>query len=160
MKFMLKTDRQPVVGNINSVRGLYESYSAMLLGYMLEVVKDRKLAEECMVQLFCDISQNFDARDWESGNSWCRLQRLAQRKLNTFTSAFSQCKPTTLGVTMSFAQNNYLKLLNDEQRQVFCAIYYHRKPVSEVSKELNITEDLTRKTLKEAFAIMRDGGKN
>ena len=102
-----------------------------------------------MVQLFCDISQHFDAMDWESGSSWCRLQRLAQSKLNIAQSAI---KP--------IAQNNYLNLLSDEQRQVFCAIYYHRKTVLEVSKELNITEELTRKVLKEAFAIMRDGGKN
>jgi len=156
---MLKTDRQQLTQDIISVRSLYDKYAGMLFGYILEVVKDRKLAEECMVQLFHDISQQFNATDWELGNSWCRLQGLAHRKLVVLADTFTDYGGDQ-GKAMQFTQNNYLRQLSEMQRQIFCAIYYGRKRIAEVSEELNITEDLTRKTLKEAFAILREGGKN
>ncbi|WP_158795322.1 hypothetical protein [Pedobacter sp. L105] len=58
---MLKTDQQALVENrLESVSSLCEKYGGMLFGYLLEVLKDRKRAEEVLVKLFCDFYQQFN----------------------------------------------------------------------------------------------------
>lgn len=62
------------------------------------------------------------------------------------------------GMTVVGPANTYLDRLNEMQRRVFCEVYHHGQTISALSVALNTTEDLTRKTLKEAFLIMRSGG--
>ena len=159
MKFMLKNDHQHFIETTASVRNLYERYAGMLLGYILEVVKDRKLAEEYMVKFFSEISLTFDPDDWNGHNHWCKLQKLARYKIALYTEKPKNVELYMYNDTIHSAKDDFFAQLTDKQRQVFYAIYYCRKPVAEISTDLNITEDLTRKTLKEAFAIMKQSGK-
>lgn len=159
---MLKINRQVVIEKKpETIRSLYDRHAGMLLGYIYEVVKDRRLAEELLVQLFCELSEQFDNINWVGTNSWCQLQRFAKEKLSAFHESVKDCEePPASGLMMNGQHNSHLSQLTEEQKQIFCAIYYHGKSIAEISKELKITEDLTRKALKEAFAIMRKGGEN
>ncbi|WP_371416343.1 sigma factor-like helix-turn-helix DNA-binding protein [Pedobacter sp. L105] len=50
--------------------------------------------------------------------------------------------------------------LTDDQKKVFYDVYYRGRTIAVISAELNETEDLIRKTLKEAFTIMKKNGEN
>lgn len=159
---MLEMNQKALIGNKpENVRSLYDRHAGMLLGYIFGVVKDRKLADKYLVQLFCDLSQHFHEIDWESNNNWCLLQRFAKEKLAAFTFADKVNETQeTADLNMHDSGNKYLAKLTDEQKLVFCEVYYRGKTVAAISEELKKTEDLIRKTLKEAFAIIRKGGEN
>lgn len=156
---MLKIKEQALIKNSSlSILNLYEKHAGMLLGYFFEVVKDRTLAEEYLVKTFCDLSEHFNEIDWSGTNSWCQLQRFAKGRLTAFNRYREQAEMVSDDVDETYKDN--LIGLNDEQKQVFCDIYYRGKDIAVISVELNKTEDLIRKTLKEAFAIIRKSGEN
>lgn len=162
---MLEINQQALTGNKpESIRNLYDRHGGTLLGYIFEVVKDRKLAEEYLVQVFCDLSLQFNEIKWEGTSSWFQLQKFAKGKLADFTSvAAGECvtyEESGLRANSYRTGNKYLDQLTDEQRMIFCDVYYHGKTVLSISEQLNKTEDFIRKTLKEAFAIIRKSGEN
>jgi hypothetical protein len=157
---MLKTDQRTLTDNVPAgVRSLYDRHANMLLGYIFEVVKDRKLAEEYMVKIFCDISLHFNTINWNGTSSWCQLQRFAKGKLSGFNATVKL--GDTQGSAMSVnRKHKYFSLLTDLQERIFCDVYYHGKTIEVIANELNQTEDLIRRSLKEAFAIMRKNSEN
>lgn len=158
---MLKIDQKAFIENKpESLESLYQRHGGMLLGYIFEVVKDRKLAEEYLVEMFCELSQQFDQMDWNGTNSWCQLQRFAKRRLALLNANARYFEPPAVPGLVHSSCNKYLEQLSLEQKQVFCDVYYHGKMIPVISRELNKTEDSIRKTLKEAFAIMRRSGEN
>jgi tRNA(Met) C34 N-acetyltransferase TmcA len=159
---MLEINQEALVANrAASIRCLYEKYGGMLLGYILEIVKDQKQAEQYLVQVFCDISLQYDEIDWAGTNRWIQLQRFARAKLSLFTHAATERLPVTrTGLPEHGSRNQIFDQLSDEQQQVFYAIYYQGKTISTISTELNRTEGSIRKALKEAFSIMRKSGEN
>jgi hypothetical protein len=159
---MLKINRQELtVSKPESVRCLYDKYGGMLLGYIFEIVRDRKLAEEYLVQIFCDLSTQINEIDWEETNSWCQLQSFARAKLITLTATVKLGDiPGRTGTSVYNLRNRYLEQMTDLQQQVFYSVYYHGKSITAISAEQNETEDLIRRTLKEAFAIMKKSGGN
>lgn len=158
---MLKVDRKVFIENKpESLESLYQRHGGMLLGYIFEVVQDRKLAEKYLVEMFCELSQQFDQMTWNGTNSWCQLQRFAKARLAVLNADARFLKPKAVSGTVHSSCNKYLEQLTNEQRQVFCDVYYHGKMIPVISRELNKTEDSIRKTLKEAFAIMRKSGEN
>ncbi|KIO75099.1 hypothetical protein TH53_22435 [Pedobacter lusitanus] len=133
----------------------------MLLGYIFEIVKDRNLAEEYMVKIFCDISQKFNEINWDDTNSWCQLQRFAKSRLNLLLeSGVPDESPQIQEAIRSVAADKFPDQFTAEQHHIFYGVYYYGKSIEAISKELNKTEESTRKTLKEAFTIMRSSCEN
>ncbi|RAJ32966.1 RNA polymerase sigma factor [Pedobacter cryoconitis] len=147
-----------------SIRSLYDKHASTLLGYIFEIVKNQKLAEDYLVKVFCDIAQHFNEIDWDDTNNWCQLKRLAQNKLNQLTDSgriASDLKDLELqGLVNPESQHQYTDHFTEEQHHIFYNVYYYGKSVEAISKELNKTEESIRKTLKEAFAIMRKSCEN
>ncbi|WP_442588912.1 hypothetical protein ACSBL2_23030 [Pedobacter sp. AW31-3R] len=157
---MLKIDRQTSIQKQPvTIHSLYESYGGMLLGYIFEIVKDRKVADECLVKIFSDVALHFATMDWDNGSNWMKLQRFAKERLSTFMDNPTQIESSAAGIVKQ-ASNEYFERLNDAQKTVFCNVYYKNKKIDEISIELNKQEDSIRKTLKEAFAIMRNDSEN
>ncbi|NQX40016.1 Sigma-70, region 4 [Pedobacter steynii] len=148
------TEHQP-----ESIRSLYDRHAGMLLGYIFEVVKDRKLAEEYLIKVFCDLSIRYNDVNRTGISGWPQLQKFAREKLLSLPDS-PRYVSLNAGVKISDSPNSYLRQLTEEQRQVFCDVYYNGRTIADISITLNKTEDLTRKTLKEAFAIMRKGSEN
>ncbi len=156
---MLKIERRPSLAQQPvTPHDLYDRYGAMLLGYIVEIVKDRTVAEQYLIKIFCDLSKEFDDINWSEGSMWIQLQRFAKSKLAVFIGT-SDGSGSPGGIE-KHTSNKHLERLNHEQRIIFCEIYYNRKKVAEIAIELNKTEDSIRKTLKEAFAIMRNDSEN
>lgn len=158
---MLEINQQAFITKPEGIRGLYDRHAGMLLGYIYGVVKDRKLAEEYLIKVFSDLSQEFNKINWEKNNSWCQLQKFTRERLATFPATLKYFENPEVGkLKKTDTASVYLNRLTDEQRVVFSEVYYYGRSIAELSNGLNKTEDSIRKTLKEAFVIMRKGGEN
>ena len=47
--------------------------------------------------------------------------------------------------------------MGEEQKRVFCYVYYQGKTISQLAVEFGKSEESIRKALKEAFAIIKKG---
>lgn len=162
---MRETESLTLVANKQaSIRRLYDKHASMLLGYIFEIVKNQKLAEEYLVKVFCDIAQHINEIDWDDTNNWCQLKRLAQNKLNQLMDSgrvASDLKNMGLQDQGSHeSHTRYPDYFTEEQHHIFYSVYYYGKSVEAISRELNKSEESIRKTLKEAFAIMRKSCEN
>ncbi|TDO24429.1 RNA polymerase sigma factor [Pedobacter duraquae] len=158
---MLKTEQHTLIQTKQErLRGIYTRHSSKLFGYIYEVVKDHKIAEDYLVKIFQDIAMQPDDRNLEAAENWMFLQRFAKNRLAVFVSSIQTCDPIDQASLKQFSGNRYLEILNEEQKRIFCDVYYHGRTIHEIAVELNQSEDLTRKILKESFAIMRRSGGN
>lgn len=129
----------------------------MLLGYIFDVVKDDKLAEQYLVDTFKDVSVQVNEFAADAANDYCKLQLLARKKLAPFFDTIKNCAVTdTVANGNDTRTNKYIERMNNGQQIVFCGIHYHGKTVGAMAKELNTGEDAIRRLLKEAFAIIRN----
>jgi hypothetical protein len=151
---MLKTGNKTLQDQKSAnVRRLYDRYGGMLLGYLVETLKDRPLAEEYLVTIFSEIAnQHTNTSD---DITWCQLHRLAKSKLALLNnnSNFNTNKP---GALIPSTSNKFLDTMTDEQKHIFCSVYYHGKPITVLSQQLNKPEGTIKKALSEAFAIIRN----
>jgi len=126
----------------------------MLLGYISEVVKDQPLAEQYLISVFNDISDKTDEITGEGVNTWLQLLSLAKSKLIRFFDTMPDCENEVSDIGRYNLGNRFGKMTS-EQKQIFCEIYYHGKNISQLSQQLNKSEESIRKILKEAFIILR-----
>ncbi|PAW93239.1 hypothetical protein CKK33_06895 [Mucilaginibacter sp. MD40] len=134
-------------------QSLYTSYSGMLLGYIVEVVKDRTVAEKYLIDIFTGLQAN-DIQDIfnpDNGSVYCRLQSYARKQLcqvhNTITDRAVQ------------PANRVTGLMNEEQQLVFCGLHYHGKSIAQLANELSKDEYTIRQILKQSFNIIRSNRK-
>ena len=139
-----------------TLHDLYDRYAGMLLGYLSEVVKDHRLAEQHLVNIFNNIPQHLSELNSAETNTWCQLQRLAKKHLMG-SSVANSGGHTDNGTIIELGRNKFLDQMTNEQQAVFCGVYYHHKTITQLATELNKPEDLIRKSLREAFAIIRKG---
>lgn len=77
---MLESTSQVTIDHQSqSIRCLYDKHAGMLLGYIFEVVKDRKLAEEYLVEIFSAISLLREKQGEEDINTWCQLLKYTKK---------------------------------------------------------------------------------
>jgi hypothetical protein len=129
----------------------------MLFGYIFEVVKDHKLAEQYLVNIYADVPQHLDKINVTGANAWCQLRSLAKSKLADFTNPGKDTLHTETNLSTYNNRNKYLDLMADEQRMIFCDAYYHGKNIDGLSAKYGKPGNEIRKVLKEAFAILKNG---
>lgn len=142
-----------------SINTLYDNYAAMLLGYINEVVNDKVVAEEYLLKTFTTIAQNFNCINWSESNNWVQLLGFARAELIPFHDAIKSCEVPAV-VSMNSTVYKYLDKMTEEQKHVFCSVYYNKKTIAELSKEINKAEELIKTLLKEAFCIIRRFNEN
>ena len=141
-----------------SLNELYDKYAAMLLGYISGIVDDAKLAEEHLVSIYNKLSLDLSEINAEGCNVWCHLQKMAQKHLSGFyDEAKENNKPEQVDLSSYNTRNKFLGLMSDEQKLVFCYVYYKGKTTAQLAAELDRSEESIRKALKEAFAIIKKG---
>lgn len=153
---MVRPDNQAVKRQGSAVQEVYSQYSGMLYGYLLKVLQDKEQAEKLLVSIFEDIAKDVD----DSGNcgpyTWCGLYRMAKAKLIKHVNDEGNSNDQDMMVyTLG---NNMYNDMTDDQKQVFYETYYGGKKVIQLAEQLNRSEESIKKTLKEAFAILRRGG--
>lgn len=129
----------------------------MLFGYIYEIVRDNKIAEQQLINIYNYIPDHINELDGEGANTWCQLLRLAKKYMEFSKGALYNNQLYRADLNEYNDCNRFLGLLTIEQKQVFCNIYYYGKTTAELSKELNRSEELIRIALKEALIIIKKG---
>jgi hypothetical protein len=146
---MLRTDRPSSTNpKVAKLYHLYDRYGAMLLGYLVECLHDRNRAESYLIDIFADLAVQLSSSE---NYTWCQLQRLAKTKL----ALSGETVPENSNTVIHKPSNKFLDTMTEEQRQVFCHVYYHGKPITLLTEQFNKPEHTIRKVLVEAFAIIR-----
>lgn len=152
----MKTERQILIQHgRDSLSELYEKYSSMLLGYIFEIVKDRKLAEQHLISIYNYIPEHINELTGDGINTWCQLQLLTKKHLGLFDGQPTNNKIPGHDLSAYNLGNKFLNLMTHEQKEVFCNVYYRGKSIATLSKELNRSEDSIRASLKEAFVLIK-----
>lgn len=129
----------------------------MLFGYIYEIVKDNKITEHHLINIYNYIPDHINEFRGEGTNAWCQLQRLAKKHLEFSNGAPYNNQLFGAGLNEYNSRNRFLELMTIEQKQVFYNVYYYGRTTRELAKELNRSEELIRITLKEAFIIIKKG---
>lgn len=140
-----------------SKHSLYANYGAMLLGYIIEVVKEIAVAEQYLTEVFNEL-QNKDIEEIlaPGSNAFVRLQQLTRKKLSSFISSIeSRADGVEISAKKAIRGNKIIDLMDNEQQVVFCGVHYHGKTTANLASELNKPEDDIRKLLRESFIIIR-----
>jgi 23S rRNA maturation mini-RNase III len=136
------------------VHQLYQQYAGMLLGYIVDAVKNQAIAEQYLVAVFKDVPYELDELTNGDVSTFCHLQAMARKKLAEYfrnTANYNgedQNKP-------SFYSNKYTQQMTHEQQLVFCGIHWHGKTIASLAAELGKPEESIRKILKDCFTIIR-----
>ena len=131
------------------IRWFYDNYAAMLLGYINGIVKDHQKSEEHLIVILTSFAKDFGTRKKGDLNIWLELRQYAQGKLMLFNTPEQQLKSNQL------TSKGNLDLLNDLQKRIFCAVYYHGKSISYLAATLKSNEDEIRNQLKLSIDKMR-----
>lgn len=150
-------NQQIVSANISSaISSLYDEYSGLLYGYIYEVVKDRKIAEQYLVSVFNELPQHLHIILRPGINTYQRLQLLARKTLSAYFETIPSCNtPEDFKKRLHTRPNRFLDRMTEEQQLVFCSVHYSGKSISDLSVEMKKPEDVIRKILQQAFAIIR-----
>ena len=131
------------------IRWFYDRYAAMLLGYINGIVPDKQESEDQLVNILTSFTKDFVALEKSNQNIWLELRQYAQNKLNSLTTSDHQFKQNLPTPKVS------LDLLDDLQKRIFGAVYYHGKSISQLAITLNYGEAEIRNQLKLAIDKMR-----
>ena len=150
---MLKLSQEiELKAKATDIRLLYSKYSGMLLGYISQIIDDKSQAEAQMISIFCELAKaNIKAVDQSSIENiycWNDLRRFALNHLPEKSNYEHHSK------------NIPSLKLNEFQQKVFDIAYYQKKSLSAIATQLNQPEESIRKTLKEAFAVMKGKREN
>jgi hypothetical protein len=138
---------------------LYNSYSSMLYGYVLQFVPDKKEAEKVLVLVFGKLS----ARLQEACNSplsvYCWMQVEARKVILEYKDQAVNGHAGQPDAAAAGSQHAYyLSLLqeaSDDQRMVFSELFLKGRDREELAGQLQKTvHDITR-LLRESLLIMR-----
>ncbi|QJD97400.1 sigma-70 family RNA polymerase sigma factor [Mucilaginibacter robiniae] len=140
------------------IRALYYRYSSWLLGYLVEVVKDYKLAEDYLVEIFKEVPLRLSDFTKTDMTPWLQLQQLARIKLSSFARSKRLFeKQADMHMAERIQLDRYISIMTTEQQLVFCGIYYFQQPTAMLASELNKSDEDVKRILKEAFTIIRHG---
>ncbi len=150
-------DPQLPVGNAVLVaRALYYRYSSWLLGYLLEVLKDHRLAEQYLVEIFKEVPARLtDLHE----HPWIGLKALAKAKLlghfNGLRIKDMVDDLSNTGDRLKF--DSFISTMSTEQQIVFCGVYYYQRSTQNLAEEMGITDQEVKRILKEAFVMIKNG---
>lgn len=131
------------------IRWFYDKYAAMLLGYINGIVQDHQKSEEHLIVILTSFAKDFGVHKKSNLNIWLELRQYAQAKLRLFNTGDHQLQSNQP------ASKGNLDLLDDLQKRIFCAVYYHGKSISYLATTLGSNEDEIRNQLKLSIDKMR-----
>ena len=135
------------INGYNATYALYQRYGSLLLGYITEVLIDKNLSEQCLIEVFKQVQCKIHEYNL-TDNCWVRLQHLAKNVISSFVKPVSKAN--------NWFANKYTGLMNDEQKLVFCGIHYQQKNMDVLAVELNKPQQHIKQLLREALIIIRN----
>jgi DNA-directed RNA polymerase specialized sigma24 family protein len=137
------------------IRWFYDQYAPMLLGYINGIVQDQQKSEDHLVVILTSYIKDVSILPEKSRlNIWLELRQYAQSKLTLYTA-----KDHQLNLNQS-VDNGRLDLLDDLQKRIFCAVYYHGKTIQYLTATIGCNESEIRNQLKLSIDKMRRASGN
>ncbi|WP_276091492.1 sigma factor-like helix-turn-helix DNA-binding protein [Pedobacter sp. JY14-1] len=136
----LEQERKKIRENPD-LQAIYNRYSGMLLGYLTEIVKDNRKAEDHLVNIFSEISK-LPPQQIQQLFNWNRLRRFTLLQLPPQNTILS-------------GRGGVHAVLSNEQQYVFDSVYYSNLSLAEIAERIGQREETVRKILKEAFNLMK-----
>jgi len=131
--------------NLKDIRQLYDRYAGMLLGFIRGTVQDHQRSEEFLIKIITA----FALENQGQAISWLKIRQFARYKLIEFS-------PVNDGqLNISDSGNEYLNLLEQDERTVFQAVYYQGKSITQLAGLLNRNENMLRTQLKSSIDKIR-----
>lgn len=132
------------------IRWFYDHYAPMLLGYINGIVQDSQKSEDHLVAILTSFVKDVVILPEKSRlNTWLELRQYAQSKLTLYTA-----KDHQLNLNQSVNKDR-LDLLDDLQKRIFCAVYYHGKSIQYLAATIGCDESEIRNQLKLSIDKMR-----
>ncbi|QXU40516.1 hypothetical protein [Pedobacter sp. D749] len=132
------------------IHWFYNQYAPMLLGYINGIVQDHQKSEDHLVAILTLFVKDVVILQEKCRlNTWLELRQYAQSKLTLFIAKDHQLKPNPS------LKKERLDLLDDLQKRIFCAIYYHGKSISYLAAAIGCDEIEIRNQLKLSIDKMR-----
>ena len=144
-----KIDSDGLAQKADELRSLYERYGGMLLGYLIETLQDGEAAGEQLANIFADLAkQAGDNLDY----NWGQLHKFARERLTALGLVGSR----KVGILPAYiTENKAWRKMTAEQQLVFYNAYHCSRPIGCIAQQFNKPEEYIRKTLVEAFAVIR-----
>ncbi len=137
------------------IRWFYDQYAPMLLGYINGIVQDPRKSEDHLIAILTSFLKDVVVLPEKSSlNIWLELRQYAQSKLTLYTA-----KDHQLNLNQS-VDNGRLDLLDDLQKRIFCAVYYHGKSIQYLAATIGCNESEIRNQLKLSIDKMRRASGN
>lgn len=157
---MLKTEERSLPQSQDHVRQLYQRYSALLLGYICEIVPDQKKSEEYLVAILSRFAVEFK-EDLSSGKvTWLKLLCYGRNLLPQLMQSTNNRLNVSEGQSSKNYNHSKLKMLSNLEKEVFCEIYYHGKSISDLAQRLQESEEVIRNHFKLSFDKIRSARGN
>ena len=137
------------------IRWFYDQYAPMLLGYINGIVQDPRKSEDHLIAILTSFLKDVVVLPEKSSlNIWLELRQYAQSKLTLYTA-----KDHQLNLNQSVNKGR-LDLLDDLQKRIFCAVYYHGKSIQYLAATIGCNESEIRNQLKLSIDKMRRASGN
>jgi DNA-directed RNA polymerase specialized sigma24 family protein len=140
----------------DQIRWLYQKYAPSLLGYIYGMIQDRQESEEYLVKILSRFAVDYEEEIVNLRINWPKLLQYS-RNLIPELQALSQGTRIGKAEPKAITQFDQLELsvLSNDEKQIFCAIYYHGKSISDLAKVLKESEQVIRSQFKLSFDKIR-----
>ncbi|WP_145856990.1 sigma-70 RNA polymerase sigma factor region 4 domain-containing protein [Pedobacter suwonensis] len=133
-----------------NIRWFYDQYAPMLLGYINGIVQNPQKSEDHLVAILTSFVKDVVVSPEKNRlNMWLELRQYAQSKLTLYTA-----KDHPLNLNQSVPKGG-LDVLDDLQKRIFCAVYYHGKSIQSLATTIGCDESEIRNQLKLSIDKMR-----
>ena len=145
----------------DNVRWLYQKYSASLLGYIVGVIADQQESEKFLITILSRFAVDCEDDILSGQVTWLKLLQYSRNFLPKLKHQLNGVKVGELGVQLSpsIGQSRFIGL-DSREKEIFCAIYYHGKSISDLAKSMGESEHVIRSQFKLSFDKIRSAGGN
>lgn len=139
---------------------LYNNYSSMLYGYVLQFVPDRKEAEKVLVLIFGTLASRLQEACNSNLSVYCWMQVEARKVILEYKkqrngNGAPNGQPPASGQPKNADYLSLLQEASDEQRFVFSEIFLHGREKEELANQLQKNVHDISRLLKESLLIMQ-----
>lgn len=139
------------------IHGLYQKYSASLLGYIAGIVSDQQESEKYLVTILGRFAVDCEDEILQGQVTWLKLLQYSR---SLVAELRAQAYRSTLRKVDVGKNDLKFRVLTSREKEIFCAIYYHGKTISELAVAMSESENAIRSQFKLSFDKIRSAGGN
>lgn len=136
---------------------LYQKYSASLLGFIAGIIPDQQESEKYLVTILGRFATDYGDDILREQVTWLQLLQYSR---NLMAQLRGRAYRGSLQKVGELINDMRISVLDNREKEIFCAIYYHGKSVSELAESMKESENVIRSQFKLSFDKIRSAGGN